>query len=298
MSALKNPFLAALAASLVYLLYVIGDTLTKMGADQVMPLLVVLIMSFYASSFSAAFFTWKQGHISGLFATQYYALQIFRGLCLAGITCGFVYGLTQIPVARAYILIFMSPFFTAILSMILLKERLTIGRCGAVIIGFVGVLYGGLGEGQGFALSFGWGEGAIIFAAFLYAVHRVCTRFLAQKDALPPMLLYPLLTRFLVMALVVPVFVEGEQIYEAASSPQMHIMMAFAAIAFLFGMVLNITLSANHEVQFLAPFHYTQIIWGPLAGFLVFGQALTQPVLIGGGLVILAGLILIFDEKK
>ncbi len=61
---------------------------------------------------------------------------------LSGIAAGMlgIYAFTTIPLAEAYFLIFMSPLFVTILSIVVLGEKIGPWRFLAVIAGFAGVL--------------------------------------------------------------------------------------------------------------------------------------------------------------
>jgi drug/metabolite transporter (DMT)-like permease len=47
----------------------------------------------------------------------------------------------------------------------------------------------------------------------------------------------------------------------------------------------------------LAPFHYTQIVWMVLAGYVVFGDWPGPSTLVGGAIVIAAGLYVLYRES-
>jgi S-adenosylmethionine uptake transporter len=48
----------------------------------------------------------------------------------------------------------------------------------------------------------------------------------------------------------------------------------------------------------VAPFHYTQIIWGTALGYLIFGDVPTKEVMTGAVLLIVSGLYIIWGERK
>jgi drug/metabolite transporter (DMT)-like permease len=48
----------------------------------------------------------------------------------------------------------------------------------------------------------------------------------------------------------------------------------------------------------VAPYHYTQIVWGALLGYFIFSEVPHVEVIIGGALLILAGLYLLRHETR
>ena len=48
----------------------------------------------------------------------------------------------------------------------------------------------------------------------------------------------------------------------------------------------------------LAPFNYSKLIWAVLTGYLVFGDLPAQDTLIGGAVIALAGLYVLYRENR
>jgi S-adenosylmethionine uptake transporter len=51
-------------------------------------------------------------------------------------------------------------------------------------------------------------------------------------------------------------------------------------------------------VSVLAPFQYTLLLWGILFGIIVFGDVPSREILIGSGIIVLAGLFLLYSERR
>lgn len=290
---------AALLSCLCYVTYTIGDSLLKIAADGTSSLVIVAMMAFYAAILSLiGSIVLLKGRFWPLLSSVNPLLQVMRGVFLCVLTMSFIYALTQIPLVKAYILIFMAPFLTLILAHIILGEAMTKGRIIAVILGFSGVLLANVNNLEDVDIIWGWGEWAALFAAMAYASGTIATRFLAGQDRLDTMLVSPLLTRFILMVLIVTVFVDGGDVGLALSQASLHLYAFFAALFFIGGSLIHIILARYHEAQFLAPFHYTQIIWGGFAGWFVFNQSLTVPIMVGGSLIIIAGLLLTYSERR
>lgn len=81
--------------------------------------------------------------------TKNLRLHALRNLLLFGATYGWYYGITVLPLANVFALEFTAPVWVAVLAVIFLKERMTIGRVVAVAFGIVGtlvILRPGVGE--------------------------------------------------------------------------------------------------------------------------------------------------------
>ena len=99
--------------------------------------------------------------------------------------CGY-YSVRLITIADSVALQFTLPIFTAILAILLLKERAYAHRWIATVLGFVGVLiivrpgFAEVNAGVAFALG----------AALLFGVVDVSTRFLTRSDGIRTVLFY------------------------------------------------------------------------------------------------------------
>ena len=48
----------------------------------------------------------------------------------------------------------------------------------------------------------------------------------------------------------------------------------------------------------VAPYHYTQIVWGALLGYYLFGEVPDDRTILGAALIIAAGLYLLLSETR
>ena len=65
---------------------------------------------------------------------------LIRGLCFTGVNVFFFISVINMQYAIAMTLTFASPFFIALLSIIILKDKVGIYRWSAIVIGFLGVI--------------------------------------------------------------------------------------------------------------------------------------------------------------
>ena len=65
---------------------------------------------------------------------------LIRGLCFTGVNIFFFISVINMEYAIAMTLTFASPFFIALLSIFILKDRVGVYRWSAIVIGFLGVI--------------------------------------------------------------------------------------------------------------------------------------------------------------
>ncbi len=202
------------------------------------------------------------------------------------------YALKEISLANFYGIIFLTPLLASVLSVFLLKETLGIRRLAAILIGFVGVIILAGPQWQaapvGFAITF--------FAAILVSGNILCARKIGPGDSPLLYAFYPLLFIFVTQVWrgapdVPSMFQSGEALY-----------LGILLSAPLFIICGNIFFGIGHalarDTASIAPFHYTQMIWGLIFGFFLFGDIPGPETVAGAGLIIGAGLYVIWREKQ
>jgi drug/metabolite transporter (DMT)-like permease len=63
------------------------------------------------------------------------------------------------------------------------------------------------------------------------------------------------------------------------------------------GQALIVRAFAVSEASVIAPFYYTTIAWAALIGIAVFGEQITTALIIGTGLIALAGVIIAMSTR-
>lgn len=177
---------------------------------------------------------------------------------------------TTLPLAEAYALIFLIPFFVAVLSVVLLKESVGLMRWIALGGGLAGVF---LVVRPGFeALQFGHlaALGCAVFGAFTVILLRTLGPTENRLTLVGGILLAATLVNGVLM---VPHFV----VPDGAAVPLLIFAGACAGIGHL-SMVVAARLAPASR---LAPTQYSQIVWAALIGGLVFGE-IPDPIAIAG----------------
>lgn len=215
-----------------------------------------------------------------LVRTQRPWLQLARGLSLVGVSLLFFAALRYLPLGEATAVMFMAPLFVVLLSVLVLKERVSRGLWISVLCGLVGVLVivrpGGALFTPAIVLPLG--------AALCFGTYQLLTRRLSQSD-------HPLTSNFissligtLIMSCLVPFVWQTPQ-----SLGHWLLLGALGALAMTGHLLLT------HGYRFasaatLAPFTYGQIIFSSLLGMLVFGHVPDPGAILGMLIIIASGL--------
>jgi drug/metabolite transporter (DMT)-like permease len=238
-----------------------------------------------------------QGDLINAVRTSNAPGHLLRGLIgTCGMFASFV-ALSYLPLPDAVAIGYAAPLITVVLAAVVLKETVRIYRWTAVVIGFIGVLImltphlsaSALARG----LSAGPAVGAVfaLFAAFCAAGATIQVRRLTQTEKTGAIVLYfSLLTTALGLATIVL----GWRMPGPAD-------LGLLVLTGILGGVGQILLTQSYryaDTSLLAPFEYTTMIWALLTGWFLFGQLPQNAVVIGGVIVSVAGLFVVWRERR
>jgi drug/metabolite transporter (DMT)-like permease len=255
--------------------------------------------------FFRAFFTliplmswlaWR-GEVAHVYRTHNFPGHVRRNMIgAAGMFLGFV-GLTHLPLPDATAIGYASPLLTVVFGALLLKEVVRLYRWSAVLIGLFGVVLMVLphlswsiiaearegGQALG-ALASLAGAGCSAFAV-------VEVRRLSRNESTATIVFY---FSIVCSALALLSLYWGWRLPTLADG-------AILVATGIFGGIGQILLTSSYRyagVSTLAPFDYVSMVWALTIGYLVFGDRPLQIVLDGAGVVILAGLFVIWREHQ
>lgn len=217
--------------------------------------------------------------------TQRPAWHLLRTVLATGAMFGFFYGLSKMPLVNALTLGFTAPLMVTALSVPFLGEHVGWRRWCAVLAGFIGTLII-LRPGSG---VFSLASIALLFAAFCFAAQVITVRHLATETTLSmasyviagPMIL----AMFLIDtdSWVVPDTKGWILIFGAG---------LFSAVAWI-GYIKGYRGSSP---AILAPFEYSAVVAGAVAGYLIWDEVPDQWVLVGALIIISSGLYVVYRE--
>jgi drug/metabolite transporter (DMT)-like permease len=252
----------------------------------------VFTRSFFALIPLVAMLLWRN-QLASAFRTKNPFGHVRRGLTgVIAMVCMFA-ALARLPLVDATAIGFATPLINVALAAIFLGEKVHVFRWSAVAVGFLGVLvmlsphlFGAEREATSAA-----GALYAVAGAFLTAAAMTQVRYMSATET----------TASLVFS-----FSLIATIASLASIPWGWIKPSpmDSLVLFLTGIVggiaqIMITESYRHAgAGTVAPFSYTAMLWSIAIGFFFFGEVPEAVVLMGAGLVIAAGLFVIFRERS
>jgi S-adenosylmethionine uptake transporter len=220
---------------------------------------------------------WVQGRPA--LTRAMFPAHLLRGALIAVTAFLFFYSLTQLGMAEAITLSFISPLLIPPLAHLFLGEKMRWQVVLAAIVGFAGVLLTVQGA-PSFSGERAWGLAAILTAALTYALAAIVMRARAASDGST---LLTLTGALIPMLLLLPAGVGAPvPTWEA---------LGLAALAGLFGNVgvqLLARAYASAEAQALGVLEFTALPWAALLGWLLFDEAVRPQVWLGGVVIFFA----------
>lgn len=203
------------------------------------------------------------------------------------------YALAFMPMVTFYTLVFLAPLFTVMLSSLFFGERVSVKRWALIALGFIGVV---IAVNPVAALS-GAGQTpllpvlAVLATAFIFASRNIIMRKLGNSETPLSLALYPSLGIIVLSA--VPVF-------SNFNLPEIPALAATFFIGFTSatGLILLSSAFRMADSALVAPLHYTQLFWGALLGFLMFGEWPDLWMGAGALIVVASGAALLLDQQK
>ena len=203
-----------------------------------------------------------------------------------------IYAYARLPLADFYAIVFSGPLLVTVLSYFLLKEKIEAKRWLAIAIGFCGVLLVTHPDTETHGVTAMAGRIATFLSVACYAISVVMIRRMRIGESNLAFSFY---------GFVASTFIGGS-ILLIAGAPDLstadfvHLMIS----GFLSGTASICLMTAYHRspVAVVAPFQYTQIFWGALAGWLIWHQLPGQRLIGGAAIVAVSGLFLIYREMQ
>jgi drug/metabolite transporter (DMT)-like permease len=268
-------------------LFSVGDLVIKLLADDGFeaPEIAFFLQLFFLPLL-LALSPWIGG-IRAALRTNKLWLHVLRALCGVLIFYMMINGFKQLGLALSYTLIFVGPFFAALLSIVFLKEKVGIYRWLSMAGGFLGILVvlrPGIEQLHPAALG-------ILFAALLFAIATIIARKIGEDE---PLLAFSLFGSVIsLQAYAVLTFWDGEAMIPRGGQWGLF---ALIAVFHVGGSLMTSRAFSMTETALVAPFHYVQLLWGTLFGIAIFSTVPDVWTALGASLIVMSGLFLIYRE--
>lgn len=198
-----------------------------------------------------------------------------------------VIAFTALPMAEAFVLIFLLPIFVTILSVLVLKEHVGWRRWSAVVAGFIGVL---VVLRPGFRVL-GIGHLAATVCGLSGAVSMIALRLSGAHEK--RVTLYG-------AGMIGSMLVAGMMMLASFRWPdpvQWGLLLGYGLLAALASVLLMLA-TQNAPANHVAPTQYSQMLWAVLFGYLLFDDPLDWPMALGIAIILGAGLFTFVREER
>lgn len=194
-------------------------------------------------------------------------------------------GFAMLPLSEVYAILFAAPILVTVMSVVILREEVGWRRWTAQAVGFVGVL---VMIRPDFA-TLGLGHLLTALAAILGASALITLRKIGGRETSAAILFAVCLAIMAVSAPMVP---------SAFVLPEWRELGLLALAGLLMGCGHGGLVLATREAPavVVAPFQYSQMIWGVLFGVLLFADRPEPVLFLGMAIVVASGLYTIWRE--
>lgn len=218
--------------------------------------------------------------------TKYLKLNLIRGTLGYISFVGCVYSVTLLPLAEVTIIFWTMPFFSLILSAMILGERVSKNRWIATICGFSGLYFFLCPSGISIKLV----VLIPIASAFFFALQDVIIkRIVNNDDSMLSMIFYFALTTTILSFPTALLSWETptcrELLYLSALGIGANVMQYFIFKAF-----------SAADVSSLAPFRYVEVVFAAIFGYAFFGDIPSVDECLGASVIIPTTLYLVYSE--
>ncbi|MDB5491189.1 MAG: putative rane protein [Micavibrio sp.] len=286
--AFRQSLEAILLASSGWFLYCICDAISKYLSSSYSPFQILAFSGGIGASIAGGYIVRHYG-IDG-FKTPKWKWYLARSLAQAVSSYCTIMALSNIPMSDFYGIVFLTPMATALLAAFVLKESIGLFRIGAIGFGFIGVL---IIVGPSFAshnVGYLYALGSVVCAT----MSAITIRKIGPDPIPARFVFFPFFASALIY--IPAMLMTGFKIPVAPLD--MSLLLLFSPLA-MFGLLLwSAGFARARETAVVAPFHYTQMVWGSLLGYFVFGNIPALTTFIGSVIIVAAGILIIWREHK
>ena len=277
------------------LVFIVMATLIKATSDHVPPGQAVFFRSLFAIPVIVIWLIWRGEFASGLRTAQPMG-HVWRGVVgTMAMGLGFA-GLGYLPLPEVTAIGYAAPLLTVVFAAMFLGENVRIFRISAVALGLVGVLIvlsprlSALSDGE-VAIAEGLGAVLVLGGAVFAALAQVFVRKLVLTESTSAIVFWFSMTATLLSLVTLP-------FGWVVPAPREALMLVAAG---LLGGVGQILLTSSYrwaDASVVAPFEYVSMLFALVFGYLLFDEVPTLTMLSGAALVVTAGILIIWRERR
>ena len=279
--------IGAICSAIAFLFFTAFDTLAKVLSQEHSVFLVMAVSYAAGSIIMAAYVLAKYKRNSAeVFSIKKPKLHIARGFTqIIGQSCAYM-ALPHVTLAEFYVVIFTMPVIVILISSITLKETIKPFVWLILVLNFVGVLV---------ALRPDHGLNPWMLLLFAGTVTLSCSLVLLRKmmQTESAEMTSIVTTAFLAIGAVIPAALSFQGI-----SIDTFGWMILGGVLVSFAQILLSQAYKLAPTAYSSPPQFLQLVYGAIAGYLVFGDVPSMWIYIGGTIVIVANIWLILSQSR
>ena len=218
-------------------------------------------------------------------------LHLIGGFCLGTAFTGYIQALEYTSVANAMFILAISPFITALLGIVILREKILVYMWICMIFTAIGLT---IMVGEEISLGRGFGEASALIAALGFSGMTITIRVNNKNDLFPTILFASF---FAAVFSGVIVFYKGD--YFSLKNIDLIYSCAMGIFQLGLGAILY-TAGARHLISVeLTLLSLTEVIMGPILVWLIIDESPTEMGLLGGFIILFSIVVMaIFGFKS
>lgn len=222
----------------------------------------------------------------GILKTKKPGVHALRGLAgTAGIITTYM-AFAHLTISQAMVIFFSSALIAPFLGVLILKERIGKYRALAIFIGFIGVVIAAQPESDARII----GVLIALAAAFFHAIGDLTLRWLGRSEDAKTTSFYFFVIATVTTAFAMP-FIDWK--------PDMDVLWMLFALSFG-ALIAQLTLTQGYrmvDIPVVSSLKYTSLIWSALFDLTIWGLLPPSHVFIGGGIIIVSNLFMMYRES-
>lgn len=264
----------------------VQDALAKALVQEYSPFQLAM-MRYWAFAGFSLLLVMRQGPLRQALRSRAPVLQVLRASLLVIDIWLFAAALKTVPLAELQAIILIYPLLVTLVAIPILGEKVGLFRFAAVCTGFLGALVivrpGGL--------PFDLGVVYAVASASFYALYITLTRKVSGVDSTTTSMVYVGVVG-LVLTTAVGVF------FWEPMTPGALALMGLVMVTSVLSHGLMMVALSRAPASLLQPFNYVALPWGVVLSYLFFGHLIDTVSLLGGLLVVVAGLVVMARERQ
>ncbi|MCX7286185.1 MAG: DMT family transporter [Rhodobacterales bacterium] len=205
-------------------------------------------------------------------------------------------GLGYLPLPEVTAIGYAAPLLTVVFAAMFLGEEVRVFRISAVVLGLIGVLIVlaprlSIVSGDAAGMAEAFGAMLVLGGAVFAALAQVFVRKLVNTEATSAIVFYFSLTATVLSLVTLPFGWVWPTATEAA-------ILIGAGLLGGLGQILLTSSYREADASLVAPFDYASMLFALGIGYFVFAEVPTRSMLGGAALIVTAGILIIWRERK